>query len=1166
MANSVATVAFIEGKVWAKSADGSMRLLAQGDVLNADEVVITAEGARVELDFGDGQAVALAGGQEVGLGPDLWEVSVTDRNEAEIVDETVEQVLALLEQDGDLLEELEETAAGGNDAGAGGGNSFVQVDRASLDSPIDPSYAFGEVFRATGTGTLIAEGVNQAPEAENQLISSPEDTPVSGRIIATDLENDTLTWSLLTPPQNGTLTLNPQTGEFIYTPNPDFNGADSFVVVISDPRGNSTTARVDLDITPVNDAPTSQDLTLVTPEDTPISGRVDAQDPDGDPLTWVIQNPPTNGTVVIDPNTGEFVYTPNPDYNGGDSFVVIISDGNGGTTTSTVVIEVTPVNDAPESNNQNLTTPQDTPIDGQIIATDRDGDELNYGVNNPPTNGTVTLNPVTGEFTYTPNPGYNGGDSFVVIISDGNGGTTTSTVTIGVTPVAEPPVVEPPVVEPPIVVINTPPVTNNLNLTTPEDTPVSGRVTASDVDGDRLTFTVSGGPANGSITFFNPALGSFVYQPGPGYTGSDQFTVTVSDGRGGFAVAVVTIGVTPDTVVPPVNQNPIADDQSLTTDENQPVDGTIAATDPDGDTLGYTLTGQPSNGTVTVNPTTGEFTYTPNTGYTGSDSFIVTVSDGKGGTDTATVTIGVIPEVVVPPVNQNPVADDQSLTTDENQPVDGTIAATDPDGDTLGYTLTGQPSNGTVTVNPTTGEFTYTPNTGYTGNDSFVVTVSDGKGGTDTATVTIGVTPGNEPPVAVNDPAGSPYSVALGTVAAGASNAAASWKVADSSGTGVKVTAYNADGSSGKLIFDGWKMGVDGTPRTVPAWAKEEPRQIEYDITTGKSESVVIQLNGNVTTATFGVANLIHNEQGGAEQGVWTAYYKGNLVASESFHFVGKSAGDVTINTGGKVFDSVRFSALDNLGNTGAGDGSGYYLTSFSASGSAVANNDYTVDKQGKLTVDVNKGLLVNDSDPDGDALVVSQINGQAVNNGSTVTLASGALLTINSDGSFSYDVNGKFSNLAAGTLATDSFTYEVSDGKGGYAEAVATVTIIGTGPGVPDAVAQSPSALWGAETLVWSLDNKNVLDKPEKNVLSSSNIEENASLQLSDMLQDEKTDALTSYLQDANSEVDGNPVGDYQRGEDSSKTDQTIALQNSNLNTHQDVIQQLTSGSNLID
>jgi hypothetical protein len=985
MATSVATVAFIQGKVWAKSADGSMRLLAQGDVLNADEVVITAEGARVELDFGDGQAVALAGGQEVGLGPDLWEVSVTDRNEAEIVDESVEQVLALLEQDGDLLEGLEETAAGGNDAGAGGGNSFVQVDRVSLDSPIDPSYAFGDVFRATGTGTLIAEGINQAPEAEDQLISSPEDTPVSGRIIATDLENDTLTWTLQTGPQNGTLTLNPQTGDFIYTPNPDFNGPDSFVVVISDPRGNSTTARVDLDITPVNDAPTSQDLTLVTPEDTPVSGRVDAQDQDGDPLTWVIQNPPTNGSVVIDPNTGEFVYTPNP--------------------------------------------------------------------------------------------GYNGGDRFVVIINDGNGGTTTSTVTIGVTPVAEPPV-EPPVIEPPVVVINTPPVTNNLNLSTPEDTPVSGRVIASDVDGDRLTFTISGGPANGSITSFNQSLGSFTYQPGPGYTGSDQFTVTVSDGRGGFAVAVVTIGVTPDTVTPPVNTPPVALDDAATTDQDQAVTINVRVndTDADGDTLTVTAVTQGANGSVAIDPVSGNPTYTPNNGYVGSDTFTYTVSDGNGGTSTATVT---------------------------------------------------------VTVNA--------------------------------------IAPVNEAPVAVNDPAGSPYTVALGTAATGTSGASASWKTAtDSTGAAVNVTAYNANNTVGKLIFDGLKMGVEGTPRTIPTWAREEPKQIEYDVTTGKSESVVIELNGNVTSAVFGVANLIHNEQGGAEQGVWTAYYKGNVVASESFHLVGKSAGDITVNTGGKVFDSIRFSALDNLNNTGAGDGSGYYLTSFTASGSAAANSDYTVNTQGKLTVSAAKGLLVNDTDADGDALVVNQINGGSVVNGEIVTLSGGALLTINSDGSFSYDANGKFSTLSAGSIATESFDYQVSDGNGGYANATATITVIGTAALPVSGLSQGNSL--GAETFAWTFGEQGEPGNPEKDILSTFRLSDKDVLDLSDLLQGETIDTLNNYLhfsvKGTTTEVHISSGGNYQNGFDATQTDQIIVLQNVTLNTqmpYKDLIQQLTSGGNLI-
>src|SRR5690606_9081209 len=123
-----------------------------------------------------------------------------------------------------------------------------------------------------------------------------------------------------------------------------------------------------------------------------------------------------------------------------------------------------PVNDAPVTSNINLVTNEDTPISSQVVATDVDGDTLSYSLSGQPANGSVSLNPATGQFTYTPDASFNGSDSFVVQVSDGNGGFATSLVTIGVLPV------------------NDAPVASNLNLTTNEDVPVNGQISAFDVD------------------------------------------------------------------------------------------------------------------------------------------------------------------------------------------------------------------------------------------------------------------------------------------------------------------------------------------------------------------------------------------------------------------------------------------------------------------------------------------------------------------------------------------------------------------------------------------------------------------------------------------------------------------------------------------------------------
>ncbi|MCK8086916.1 Ig-like domain-containing protein, partial [Vibrio sp. 1CM8B] len=191
---------------------------------------------------------------------------------------------------------------------------------------------------------------------------------------------------------------------------------------------NSAPAFVDTNNSPVGDT-----LSFTTDEDTLVSGTLSASDEDGDSLSFVKSTDPSNGTVVVDEN-GDWTYTPNENYNGNDSFTVIVDDGNGGTDTITVNVGVTPVNDAPIGNDLSVTTDEDTPVSGTLNATDADGDSLTFSKGTDPSNGSVVVDE-NGNWTYTPDQNYNGSDSFTVIVSDGQGGTDTLTVNVGVTPV-----------------------------------------------------------------------------------------------------------------------------------------------------------------------------------------------------------------------------------------------------------------------------------------------------------------------------------------------------------------------------------------------------------------------------------------------------------------------------------------------------------------------------------------------------------------------------------------------------------------------------------------------------------------------------------------------------------------------------------------------------------
>src|SRR5690554_4275961 len=545
MSNPVATVLVSTGEVWARSPDGQLRLLSKDSPVYAEDVIVTASGARVELDFSDNQPVTIGAEQEVAMSRDLWLETATSTDEAALYQETLYQetveALAALELGGDLLEHLEETAAG--NAVNGGGISFVQLARIIQEVPEAANFNYqAQNIEQSQLPLDQSRSPNHPPEVDDLHVIGDEDTEITGAISATDPDGDQLTYELLTPPANGTLILDTITGQFTYIPDANYSGADSFVVTVSDTHGNSVNTPVTISVNAVNDAPVTRNLAIETAEDLPVEGQVIAIDVDGDELTYTVATDPANGTVTLDAATGKFIYTPNNNYNGNDNFDVVISDGNGGTTTSTVTVEITPVNDAPTTTPVRITTDEDIPATGQIIANDIDGDVLNYSIATNPVNGTVILDTTTGKFVYTPNPNYNGNDSFDVVVSDGNGGTTTSTVTIEITPV------------------NDAPTTASISVITDEDVPASGQIIANDIDGDVLSYSVATNPANGSVTL-DATTGKFIYTPNNNYNGNDSFDVVINDGKGGTTTSTVTIEITP------INDAPTAAPISITTDE-----------------------------------------------------------------------------------------------------------------------------------------------------------------------------------------------------------------------------------------------------------------------------------------------------------------------------------------------------------------------------------------------------------------------------------------------------------------------------------------------------------------------------------------------------------------------------------------------------------------------
>jgi Ca2+-binding RTX toxin-like protein len=281
-------------------------------------------------------------------------------------------------------------------------------------------------------------------------------------------------------------------------------------------------------------------------------------------------------------------------------------------------------------------------------------------------------------------------------------------------------------------VLNSQPVATDDSLTTPEDTPGEVNVLINDTDadpGDVLTVT-TGTPtaAHGDVSC--TTAGVCTYTPDENYHGSDSFNYTVFDGHtGGTDTGTVNVTVTP------VNDDPNAEDDLFTTSAGGAVDVLANDTDVDGDALTITTPAPPAaHGTVTC--TVASCTYTPTSGYTGPDSFSYSISDGNGGTDSATVNVTVEAGANQPP---DAVNDTATATTEVPESIDVLANDSDPDGDALTVSAVTEPAHGTAVITDGGTTVTYTSDAAYTGADTFDYTIGDGNGGTDTATVNVTV-------------------------------------------------------------------------------------------------------------------------------------------------------------------------------------------------------------------------------------------------------------------------------------------------------------------------------------------------------------------------------------------------------------------------------------------
>ncbi|WP_375049593.1 VCBS domain-containing protein [Bradyrhizobium sp. 8-10B] len=1135
------------------------------------------------------------------------------------------------------------------------GQGAVEALRTSSDTLTDTfSYTVKDTAGQTSTTTLTVtiHGTDDAPVAAADVASATEAGGVNngtagvnptGNVLTNDTDVDagdtktvagvaagTISTSLSSGAgtdvvgAHGTLHLNAD-GSYTYTVN-NGQGAvealrtssdtltDTFSYTVKDTAGQTSTTTLTITIHGTDDAPVavadtgSANEGGITPA-TAASGNVLTNDTDVDNVhSDLVVSAVAGGTVgaglagaygtVTINADGSYSYViddANPTVDalnvGGtltDTFTYTVSDGQGGTSSTTLTITIHGTDDAPVavadtgSANEGGITPA-TAASGNVLTNDTDVDNVHsdlvvsavaggtVGAGLAGAYGTVTIN-ADGSYSYViddANPTVDalnvGGtltDTFTYTVSDGQGGTSSTTLTITIHGTDDAPVA----------VADTG--SANEGGITPA-TAASGNVLTNDTDvdnvhSDLVVSAVAGGTvgaglagAYGTVTI--NADGSYSYvidDANPtvdalnvGGTLTDTFTYTVSDGQGGTSSTTLTItihgtddapvavadtgsanegGITPATAA---SGNVLTNDTDVDNVHSDLVVSAVA-----GGTVGAGLAG--AYGTVTINAD-GSYSYVIddanptvdalNVGGTLTDTFTYTVSDGQGGTSSTTLTITIhgtddAPVAVADTGSANEggitpatAASGNVLTNDtdvDNVHSDLVVSAVA--GGTVGAGLAG--AYGTVTINAD-GSYSYVIddanptvdalNVGGTLTDTFTYTVSDGQGGTSSTTLTITIHGTDDAPVAVADTGSAneggitPATAASGNVLTNDtdvdnvhSDLVVSAVAGGTVGAGLAgaygTVTINADGSYSYVIDDANPtvdaLNVGGTLTDTFTYTVSDGQggtsSTTLTITIHGTDDAPVAVadtgsanEGGITPATAASGNVLTNDTdvdnvhsdlvvsavagGTVGAGLAGAYGTVTINADGSYSYVIDDANPTVdaLNVGGTLTDTFTYTVSDGQGGTSS---TTLTITIHGTDDAPVAVADTGSANEGGITpaTAASGNVLTNDTDVDNvhSDLVVSAVAGGTV--GAGLAGAYGTV-TINADGSYSYvidDANPTVDALNVGGTLTDTFTYTVSDGQGGTSSTTLTITIHGTDD-APVAVADTGSANEGGIT-----------------------------------------------------------------------------------------------------
>ncbi|HCG7375066.1 TPA: tandem-95 repeat protein, partial [Vibrio parahaemolyticus] len=607
-----------------------------------------------------------------------------------------------------------------------------------IDDDTEVSFTFDiiddEDLVVSGSANLDILPINDAPNAENDVITTEEDTAVTIDVLVndSDVEGDVLSiQSASVPSEQGSVDI--VNGKLVFTPAENFNGDATITYIVTD--GDLTDeAKVTVTVTPVNDSPVAVDDTVSTQEDTvvPIDVLPNDSDVDGDKLS--IQSasvPEAQGKVeIVD---GKLVFTPAENFNGDAEITYTVTDGEL-TDEAKVTVTVNPVNDVPtikvdavESITEDAVSTDTVVATLTVRDTDTPEDQLTVSLENN-SNGYFVL---VGDEVKLTQAGVDAVNNDELNLKDL---TISASVSDGVNPTAND--------SDSLIVnrVNDAPVAKDDIATTQEDTAVTIDVLPndSDVDGDKLSIQSASVPeAQGKVEIVD---GKLVFTPAENFHGDAEITYTLTDGA-------LTDQATVNVTVNAVNDTPVVEsnlaDQTLAEDFTPyTIDLNTAFSDVDNvdGELTFSVSG---NSNVLVSIENGIATISPTADWNGSEILTFKATDPSGESISQTVNFTVAPVADI-------VADKATVVEDTPTIIKVLGNDTFEGGDqVVSLDTNNGPANGTVSVNPD-GSVTYTPKDNYHGTDSFTYIVTSG-GVSESTTVNVDVTPVNDAPVAKDD-------------------------------------------------------------------------------------------------------------------------------------------------------------------------------------------------------------------------------------------------------------------------------------------------------------------------------------------------------------------------------------------------------------------------------